>query len=123
MKRKFTSTWPCLSLVLGATTFATWVVGQLFRDQNWATGLCFYLPSPLVAGILIIAALEAWKRSARRTAAVVLLLALGPAIVVGTVENHWTAPPMDSEGKSRIRLVTGMCSGVAGAGAVFERLC
>ena len=61
-----------------------WSIGQLFRDATWLTGLCFYLPSPLLAFALPVAAI--WARG-RRT--LVLLLAIPPLLFTLAVENQF----------------------------------
>jgi vancomycin resistance protein VanJ len=60
---------------------AVWLVGQVVRDRSWLTGMCFYLPSPLVAAWLLLLALGAgWQGRRRR------------ALGVAGVENQWTPP-------------------------------
>jgi vancomycin resistance protein VanJ len=91
----------CWGAVAG---FCAWVIGQWWRDASWLTGLCFYLPSPLLAAAILVAALVA-GRSSRRLALGMLLLACGPVVFVANVENQWTRPPVElGTGHSR-RLV------------------
>ncbi len=66
-----------------------WTIGQLLKDRWWLSGLCFYIPSPLLCGSLVIAAVLAWARQRRWLAVTSLLTALAPAAVVGTLENRW----------------------------------
>ncbi len=75
-----------------------WTIGQLLRDRWWMTGLCFYIPSPLLLGALLLAAGLAWRRRRRYLAAVSLAAALAPAIVVGAFENRWRMPESPGPG-------------------------
>jgi hypothetical protein len=84
--------------------FLVWLVGQVLRDRTWASGLCFYVPSPLAAFILAALAFLAWKRSARRMAVLALTLTAGPLVFVGWFENRWQAPRNDATSLS-IRLI------------------
>jgi endonuclease/exonuclease/phosphatase (EEP) superfamily protein YafD len=69
--------------------FLAWCTGQLLRDRFWLTGLCFYLPSIVVAAMLLLASLWALKRRGVRFACGYLALALVPTLVTLFVENHW----------------------------------
>jgi hypothetical protein len=85
--------------------FAVWLVGQTFHDHWWPTALCFYVPSPLVAAILAaIALLALWKRRSR-TACLAGLLAAGPALFVGCVENRWLASQNGADSRHDLRVV------------------
>lgn len=84
--------------------FVGWLIGQLFRDRYWITGLCFYFPSPLAASVLVVVGLLAWRWRTGRVALVVFLLSLVPAAYVGLVENHWRKPPTE-RGREQVRLV------------------
>ncbi|MEM7583692.1 MAG: endonuclease/exonuclease/phosphatase family protein [Acidobacteriota bacterium] len=70
-----------------------WAVGQVLRDRWWLSGLCFYLPSPLLGAALLIAAAFAWRSQRKPLAAASLLAALAPAAVTATLENRWAEPP------------------------------
>ncbi|MGE3807293.1 MAG: endonuclease/exonuclease/phosphatase family protein [Gemmataceae bacterium] len=74
-----------------------WSVGQLFRDATWLTGLCFYIPSPLLALFLLLLAGWLWRKR-RRWAMAMGLAALMPAsFVVFIVNQFWTSgSPADS---------------------------
>ncbi len=48
-----------------------WVVGYYARDATWLTGLCFFIPTPVVCGVLAASAWK-WRRSGRGREAVVL---------------------------------------------------
>ncbi len=105
--------------------FTAWCVGQVFRDVTWVTGLCFYIPSPVLAALLILAAgldlvrpgtlrwapnrTSRWARS-RFIAASWALLGVAPILVVVFVENRFDAgrpfPPDDAaRGDGVVRLV------------------
>jgi vancomycin resistance protein VanJ len=85
--------------------FATWFVGQVFRDRIWLTALCFYLPSPLVAFLLaVIALLALWNRQ-RRMACIIGILALGPLLLLVAVENHWQSPSPPHDTGRHLRLL------------------
>lgn len=67
---------------------AAWVVGQCARDVVWVTGLCFYIPSVIVAaGLVATGALHAVARC-RRPALLAIGLAFPPLAFVGLIENH-----------------------------------
>jgi endonuclease/exonuclease/phosphatase (EEP) superfamily protein YafD len=79
-------------LIPGGGIFIAWLIGQVCRDRWFLAGLCFYLPSPLVAGVLLTIGLFATWRRCRRVALVASLLALGPIAVTALVENRWRTP-------------------------------
>ena len=71
-----------------------WIVGQLVRDRWWITGLCFYLPAPLLMIALAIAAVLLWRRRRRRLGIASMVAALLATAVTLGVENRWgKAPP------------------------------
>jgi endonuclease/exonuclease/phosphatase family metal-dependent hydrolase len=75
-----------------------WLVGQIFRDAVWITGLCFFLPSPLIAGLLLVAAAAAWPVQRRWAVAAALVACLPTAIMAG-VEHQWVRPEAPSGGR------------------------
>ena len=81
-----------------------WAVGQVFRDATWLTGLCFYLPSPVLATAMAGAACACLLTKRRRAALVVALLALPPLVFVLFVENNFAARPT-AAGTAEHRLV------------------
>src|SRR5262245_32287399 len=91
-----------IAMTLAAVIFLTWLVGQVLRDRFLITALCFYLPSPLAVIVLAGLSMLAWKQGARRWAALVGMLAVGPAIFTGAIENHWSG---QQQGLATIRLV------------------
>jgi endonuclease/exonuclease/phosphatase (EEP) superfamily protein YafD len=84
--------------------FALWLVGQLARDRTWLTGLCFYIPSALVATVLIGWSILQAARRRWRLAGLSIVLALLPLAMVVFVENRWGATPAPLPA-SRIRIV------------------
>lgn len=75
--------------VAAALLFVAWCIGQVLRDRYWLTGLCFYLPSAAVAGVLLLDALWITWRRGFRFARGFAILALFPVVVVLFVDNHW----------------------------------
>ncbi len=80
--------------------FAIWGIGQIARDRTLLTAWAFYLPSALVAGVLLLLAIGESLRRERRRAGLLLLLALPPAAAVLWLENHWR-PVEAPEGEER----------------------
>ena len=74
---------------LSTLLWASWLMGQAFRDATWITGLCFYIPSPFLGVVLAAVAAYAWRKERQGVAALFLLLALPPAVFVLAVENHY----------------------------------
>ncbi|MFN0198637.1 MAG: endonuclease/exonuclease/phosphatase family protein [Planctomycetaceae bacterium] len=66
-----------------------WGVGQIFRDVIWLTGICFYIPSPLLAACFLVAALIAFAKKRRRFAGLLLLLAMLPVGIICFRENSF----------------------------------
>jgi endonuclease/exonuclease/phosphatase (EEP) superfamily protein YafD len=65
-----------------------WLVGQFYRDATWLTGLCFYIPTPFVAAMLLAVMLHAVVRHRRRMAIATAALALPLVLVTAFVENR-----------------------------------
>ncbi len=76
-----------LATAIGALG-VVWGVGQLLRETFWLTGLCFFLPSPVVALTALVLGAFAWRRSRRGWALAALVLALPPLAFTLTVENR-----------------------------------
>jgi endonuclease/exonuclease/phosphatase (EEP) superfamily protein YafD len=81
-----------------------WAVGQFVRDATWLTGLCFYIPSIVVAALLAgSAALHARSRSQWRAGVAAALAALALGVSLG-VENApvWRRPRVAPAGAMRL---------------------
>jgi vancomycin resistance protein VanJ len=111
-----------VELILATVLLLPWGVGQVFRDRSWATGLCFYLPSPLLVCGLLLVAVRSWRHSRRLAALAVALLALVPLCFIAGVENRWTSrTPAETSGD--IRLVHwNIMHGTLGWSRVCQRL-
>lgn len=84
---------------------AAWIVGQVFRDRSWITGLCFYLPSPVVAfGALMLMLIKARARRWRSSAAA-LAFALLPLFFFVVIENNFGSASGAPPGREDLRLV------------------
>ena len=80
-----------------------WFFGQVVRDWSWWSGLCFYIPSPVLAAVLICwVPLHLRRRKAR--AAILACLAVWPLIFALFVENRLSRDRLP-EVSSRLRLV------------------
>ncbi len=111
---------PLLAVPLLAT--GPWLVGQIFRDSWWLTGLCFYLPSPALSAALAVAATIAWFRKQRRLARVSLLAACLPLLVTVGLENRWaTRSVVDVPGELTL-VHWNVCRGWLGWDKVRQRL-
>jgi endonuclease/exonuclease/phosphatase (EEP) superfamily protein YafD len=100
-----------------------WLPGQLFRDANWWTGICFYLPSPFVAALLIATSATLLARRQLRPGLGAGLLALPPLLAVALVENQWSRPWSGELPASSTRFVHwNVCSGRLGWAAVSGEL-
>lgn len=81
-----------------------WVIGQVFRDGNALTALCFYLPSPFVLVVLLAGAVLA-RGSARRVLALACALtSFAPLWFVLKIENR-PSPGPSSAGNPTLRVV------------------
>lgn len=69
-----------------------WAIGQLFRERFWITGLCFFVPSPLIVVVVLAAAYRYHKRRLVALRWWSLAFAAAPLMMVAAVENHWTSP-------------------------------
>lgn len=85
--------------------WSLWLVGQIARDRFWLTGLCFYIPSPAMAAIGLVATLVQGSRKNHRLATALGLMTLAPAALVSVAENQWTRPIPTHPAYERIRLV------------------
>ena len=102
---------------------AIWAVGQTFRDWSLLTALCFYVPSPVVAGVAAVLAVLARRWSLRRTARFAAALALGGALATAVLDNQWRAPPRPRPDAATLRLVHwNVCDGRFGWDGIIARL-
>jgi vancomycin resistance protein VanJ len=69
-----------------------WGLGQIGRDRTWLTGVCFYLPSPEVAGLGLLVFAILLRLRSRRLAALSLVLALPPIVLTLAFENTLRRP-------------------------------
>ncbi len=72
-----------------------WCIGQIARDRTWMTGLCFYLPTPIVFVGLSVAGSWQWIVGEKRQSKISFALAFVPALFL-LVENarlFWTPTP------------------------------
>ncbi|WP_171473391.1 endonuclease/exonuclease/phosphatase family protein [Frigoriglobus tundricola] len=100
--------------------FAFWAVGQFVRDATWATGLCFYIPSPCVALVLFVMA--GAHAAARRLQPALLALgcAVPPVVFTAIIENRFGCAPAGPPGA--LRLVHWNTAGRPGRPGVGEYL-
>ncbi|MCA9059310.1 MAG: hypothetical protein KDA85_12460 [Planctomycetaceae bacterium] len=105
-------TWRVLALVL----VLIWAAGQSLKDLTWLSGMMFYLPSPVVAGWLLLATILACRR---RTGGIrwFAMLLLPPSLMTGLVENQWTQQTelLSAPTESSVKVVHwNVCHGVLG---------
>lgn len=83
--------------------FAVWIIGQIFRDLCWVTGLAFYFPSTLMLLTLIgwMVGKWWWKQPVWRWG----MAAVVPLLVIGCVENHWRQPAVPAHAGSPVRVI------------------
>jgi endonuclease/exonuclease/phosphatase (EEP) superfamily protein YafD len=82
-----------------------WMLGQVFRDRFHVTGLCLFIPSPVVAVLLLVVAGGAWLLTFRRAALGAALLAMAPLIMTLAVENRWWRGSSPGPASPPLRLV------------------
>lgn len=95
---------------------ALWAYGQVVRDRSWIDGLCFYIPSPVVAfwclALLGISVWRGWERAATWS---LLLATLPPVFMVALTENHWWTSSLPAAAEGGYRLVHwNVCHGGTG---------
>ena len=93
--------WPRQHFVALATiAWLAWAFGQLLRDVNWFTGMCFYIPSPVLALFLAGGAVAKSCQAIRRRRPLwpslyLVVLASAPAFFVVALECH--SPPTTAQ--------------------------
>lgn len=80
--------WRGVGYGLIAFTLA-WGLGQAARDAKWATGLLFFIPSPVLAVASAVSATRAARRRNWRWTVTLTLLAIPPLLFVVSVENQF----------------------------------
>jgi hypothetical protein len=93
-----------------------WVIGQIARDYFWFTGLCFYIPSALLAVALFACALVHFTCRRARTAALAACLAVAPLAVAVISENDLVRKTSPNN-SGRLRLVHWNVGGTFRTGA------
>lgn len=106
-----------------ALIFLLWGTGQVFRDSWVLTALCFYLPSPLAAAWLALAACAgAWRRRWVFTAACCAACTVTLAAVF-VAENQWRKPAAPLTDSPPVRAVHwNIWYGKLGWKGVLERI-
>jgi len=100
-----------------------WGGGQVFRDRSWVTGLCFYIPAPALAALLLATAGWALVRRRWTRATVFVLMAVAPVFFTAVVENQWVrADPSEAPSASSRLVHWNVFRGRLGWGAVAARL-
>ncbi|MBS0264642.1 MAG: endonuclease/exonuclease/phosphatase family protein [Planctomycetes bacterium] len=100
--RRARRAWP-LGCAVGLSLL--WGLGQIERDRNWWTGMCFYIPSAVLAVVWLVLAAVSVRSRAWRRVTWSLLFALPPLVMVVAVENRlFSRPPVVAAGES-VRLV------------------
>jgi len=110
--------------------FVAWAIGQLARDRTWATGILFYVPSPVVALFLLASSAILAIRRRRARALAALALSIPPLLVVGLVENRFGPPPNARHRASTSSSPSGIlravhwnvCDGKRGSTKILETL-
>jgi endonuclease/exonuclease/phosphatase (EEP) superfamily protein YafD len=94
-----------LELIASTGLVLAWMIGQIFRERFWLTGLCFFIPSPLVVAVMLAAAIRYRWRGLGHPCRWALAFAAMPLLGVVAFENHWTALQAGMSGPKTIRLV------------------
>ncbi|HEX4608421.1 MAG TPA: hypothetical protein VH092_09465 [Urbifossiella sp.] len=89
-------------IVAWVSFLAAWAVGQIARDATWLTGLGFYIPSVVVATVLVILAAGYLATKRHRLALAAVAASIPPLVFVGFVENGFSPRPELPEGEFRL---------------------
>ena len=112
-------------LLPGAAVAAwiAWCAGQVLRDRSWLSGMCFYMPSPVIFATLVASGILVRRRS-RWAALSCLLLSLAPLLSAALVENRWAPAPAPAGAGDRTHRIVhwNVMSGLLGWDAIVERL-
>jgi len=77
------------ALAASLILFLLWSLGQLARDATWLTGMCFYIPSAVMAAVLLCLTVGTFLTRHRRVTICTAGLALGPLYFLLLVENRF----------------------------------
>jgi len=102
LKRGITQARRYFAIAVGSVLPA-WIVGQIFRDSTHLTALCFYIPSPLVAVLLLGKALRNIRKP--RLDLRPLLWMILPMLSTFLLDNRWDSRAIPTEGKETRRIV------------------
>lgn len=104
-----------------AALLTAWAIGQIFRDEEWITALVFYIPSPVLGGLFLLAALiSAFRRNFRHTIGFIVL-SLAPLIVTICIENHFR--PVRENPTPELKIVHwNVARGQLGIGGVLREI-
>jgi len=82
-----------------------WGIGQVVRDMTWLSGMCFYIPSVVVAAALVGWTIFYGVRQRYGNALLAAGLAVVPLCVALFAENHFGALPARAATEAQVRLV------------------
>ncbi len=82
---------------------AVWFAGQILKDRTWLTGLMFYVPTPLLAGWLLLLGISILRRTPHSKLWAALLAF--PLVFLLCAENHWRRVSTPPTGVTTLRLV------------------
>jgi len=92
-------------VALALFLWLVWVLGQVFRDSTWLTGIFFYIPSPVLVFFLLGCSCYFWRMDHRFIARLLASLALLPAFTVLRVENHFSTVKHNMVHENTLRLL------------------
>ena len=78
-----------ISTTLILLLFLTWLIGEVFQDRYWLTGVLFFLPSPFVAAVLILSGILARKLQHPKLSRLFFTLSILPLLFVLFIENDF----------------------------------
>ena len=90
---------------LAILLWTTWLLGQVFRDSTWLTGMFFYIPSPVLFLFLLVCSWHAWRTHHRFVSSLPAGMALLPLFFVLCVENRLISARPENVNADTLRLV------------------
>ena len=124
-----------VSLLTVSVLLALWLIGQIARDATWLSGLCFYIPSPLLVMLLVLTACVQFRLGNRLRSRAVWVAATLPLFFVVFIENSFSLPAVQerktineraenaTSGAKKTRLVHwNVCRGGLGWESIQEEL-